>query len=355
MATLNETAHISRLGIKYGLAVLVAMIVGRFALGIATDVYQILFPEPPPPPTIGFGILPDIEFPKQSLSSLTYTLETPSGGFPVFPDKLGVYPVIVERPNLLALERSVNEAKSLGFSEPPNQLNETTFRWTGNLGIPGTLTMNIYDGRFVVQYDWTAAPDFLLTKQNINEALEADKVLDTLNSAKLIGSDLRLGTFTTSYLIASGQTLTKTVSLSEADFIELNFYRTPLETVYEVVTPDPDKGVVQARLSRHPSRARVVYLEFNYFPVDYDQIETYPLKPVTQAYQELLSGEGYVAKLDNLVTSVVVRRVELGYYDSYTKQPYLQPVYIFRGDNGFVGYVQAVRDPTLTPTVTQAR
>lgn len=355
MATLNETAYISRVGIKYGLIALAVMIVGRFALGVMVNVYHVLFPAPPAPPTIGFGILPPIEFPQQTSANFNYTLETPDGSLPNLGDKVNVYQINLVRPNLLALEESAIEARHLGFSGEPEQINETTFRWTNNLGAPGTLLMNIYNGRFVLSYDWSAIPGFLLSKRVIDVTQEADTVLDMLNAGKLIGSDIQLGPFKTTFLIAGGENLNETVSLSEADFVQLDFYRAPLEDMYEVVTPDPKKGIIRARLSRHPNIARVAYLEYNYLPVNYDEVETYPMKPVFQAYEELLAGQAYIASVDPLITDVVVRRVELGYYDSYTQQQFLQPVYVFRGDNNFVAYVEAVKDPTLSPTVTPSR
>jgi hypothetical protein len=46
---------------------------------------------------------------------------------------------------------------------------------------------------------------------------------------------------------------------------------------------------------------------------------------------------------------VKVRQIELGYFDSFEPQTYAQPVFVFTGDDNFVGYVQAVRAPRATP------
>jgi hypothetical protein len=55
------------------------------------------------------------------------------------------------------------------------------------------------------------------------------------------------------------------------------------------------------------------------------------------------AGEGYIVdKGEN--DRAVVRTVKLGYYDDFEEQEYLQPVYIFEGDGGFIGYVSAL-DP----------
>ena len=149
---------------------------------------------------------------------------------------------------------------------------------------------------------------------------------------------------------ASGRSYQEAVSLSESDFLQFDFFRNPIAEVYPAMTVDAETGVVNVILSTNPQRAWLVNMEYNYFPVNYDRIETYPLKTAAEAWQELQNGSGYVASLEDGVTDIVIRQVELGYYDAFDKQPYMQPIFIFRGDNEFVGYVQAVRDPSLTPT-----
>jgi hypothetical protein len=82
-------------------------------------------------------------------------------------------------------------------------------------------------------------------------------------------------------------------------------------------------------------------MENNYRPVDYLQMHTYPLRSVTAAWQQLQSGLGYVAQKGRHDVAVI-RDVSLGYYDDYTDGEYLQPIYVFQGDGGFIGFVPAV-------------
>jgi hypothetical protein len=44
--------------------------------------------------------------------------------------------------------------------------------------------------------------------------------------------------------------------------------------------------------------------------------------------------------------------LELGYFESFAPQEYYQPIYIFKGDNNFIAYVEAVAPPTQAPTLT---
>lgn len=43
----------------------------------------------------------------------------------------------------------------------------------------------------------------------------------------------------------------------------------------------------------------------------------------------------------------VVRRIELGYYDSGGEQEYMMPIYVFTGDNDLVAYVSAIRGDVI--------
>jgi len=72
------------------------------------------------------------------------------------------------------------------------------------------------------------------------------------------------------------------------------------------------------------------------------------LRTIQQAWEELKAGKGYIAQIDNGVSEVTVRKVELAYFDSFEPQKYMQPVYVFSGDNNFVGYIQAVKDAKTT-------
>jgi hypothetical protein len=46
--------------------------------------------------------------------------------------------------------------------------------------------------------------------------------------------------------------------------------------------------------------------------------------------------------------NITIKKMFLAYYDPDEYQPYLQPVYVFVGDNDFVGYVPAVEDALLS-------
>jgi len=342
MATLTETAFYSRIAFKWIGILLVAMMVGRVVWGMGVQIYKALNPEPPPPATIGFGKLPDLPFPKKDVPTLTYHLETPTGGLPTFPDRVEVYFMPVEKPSLLALENAKVMAREFGFRNDPEQRSEILFRWQKDSPISTTLDMFIYRGNFVMSADWYLYPTYLQEKNLPSEQQALNDVRGQLQRGAIMGTDLMDGKYILSYLKASGGSYQETVSQSEADFIRIDLFRKTIKEEYEVVTSDPKQGVVRAILSGNQQLGRLVYLEFNYYPVDYNTFHTYPLKPVSLAWNELQTGKAYIASIAQGAERVVVRRVTLGYFDSFEAQNYLQPVYIFRGDNGFEAHVPAL-------------
>ena len=60
-----------------------------------------------------------------------------------------------------------------------------------------------------------------------------------------------------------------------------------------------------------------------------------------QAWEELQSGSAFVLQYPK-TPIITIRNIYLAYYDSISPQTYLQPVFIFEGDDGFVAYVPAV-------------
>lgn len=341
MATLTETAYYSRIAIKYGGIILAVLIIGRFSLGALITAWKNANPDPPPPPTVAFGPLPEISFPSSTRGTVTYRLETPTGNFPAFPDRAEVFFMPAERPNLLALDRATTEAAGLGFKNTPIKRSDTLYRWQEQSPLPSTLDMFIYEGNFTMNVNWSSNPSFLSGINLPDEAQAISQVKSYLSRANLLASDLSKGEANITYLEAQGNVLSQTISLSEADFLQVDLYRQPIEE-YSVYTLDPEQGVVQAIVSGNQELGRIVSVIYNYYPVDYENGATYPLKSPGQAWQELTSGQGgYIARLDPGINTVTIRRVELGYLDTYEAQKYLQPVYIFRGDDNAIAYVPA--------------
>jgi hypothetical protein len=88
---------------------------------------------------------------------------------------------------------------------------------------------------------------------------------------------------------------------------------------------------------------RFVQINFTYNPIDRQRFETYPLKAVSSAWEELKAGGGYVAALgENTDGKIEITKVYLGYFEAETSQNFLQPIFVFEGRDNFWGFVSAV-------------
>ena len=69
---------------------------------------------------------------------------------------------------------------------------------------------------------------------------------------------------------------------------------------------------------------------------------TYPIKTAQKAFRELQTRQGFIVNVGNNQQIITVRKASLAYFDSLEPQQYLQPIYVFSGDNGFQAYVRAI-------------
>lgn len=355
MASLTEVADVTRKAV-IGLGVFVVVfIVGSVTLRLGRQLWMTLNPEEPPPPTVGFGLLPVPRFPAKDVDGLEYVFEIPQGALVTFGDRAKVFFSAGTRSNLLALERAKKQATALGFVFEPEMVSGTVYRWNKTVPLQSVLEMDINTGNFTMEVAWETDPGFLQKKLVLNEKQAVSEAKSYLTRAGFLKGDLEEAVVETTLLTASGGEFVQVSSVSEADFIQVDFFRASIvdpnpafvdgdetETA-RVLTKDPEMGL--ARILYSGSRGqgeRIVSAEVKYTEVLYEQIETYPVIQPGQAWEYLANGSGYVAREPSIGNKVVVRRMELGYYDQVEEQSYLIPMYVFYGDNEFVGYVPAI-------------
>ena len=99
------------------------------------------------------------------------------------------------------------------------------------------------------------------------------------------------------------------------------------------------------------SDKKVVEASYIFGNIQKYKFSTYPLKGTKAAFEELKNGRG---ALNKMPTSNVfpIRSVILGYLETKKHQPYLQPIYIFMSDDGFMAYVAAVSDMYTIEKIT---
>lgn len=341
MATLTQLGFYTRKLIKYGIFLIIILLVGRFVLNITISLWRKIVPPSLPPPTVTFDKLPAIKFPeKEKIEGLTFKLETPTGTLPKFPDRANVYFMPYLRPNLLALDRAKQQASLMGFTTEPKAISEKTYQWTKKDSFK--LEMDIFSGAFVYSYDWQNDQTILSEKSLPGKEGAKQEAKSFLQRTRVLEEDLSKGRIEVNYFKLSERKLVLAVSPSEANFARVELFRKDIDQL-PVFTADPAKGIVNVLISgAREYEKRIVKVESNYFPIKYDSSGTYPLKTSTVAWQELEAGQAFIARWKEPEKQVVIRRIYLAYFDSTEPQKFLQPIIVFEGDNSFFAYVSAI-------------
>lgn len=355
MATLTETAYKARIAIRYGAMGFVGITVLWFAGVAFVNFWQMTHPTPPPPPKADFGPVPGIIFPKSNLPKLTYSLQTPTGQLGEFPDRMNVFFAPNRKSSFSAADQAIDIARRLGFLTDPNKLSASNYRWTNSDPLPGTLEMDVVSQQFELKKQWQADPSLLTAKRYLNDRQAVSDASAFLRGVGLLPDDM-VGQEKVSYYRVSGDKLVPAISLSDAEFVRVDFFRSVYNIIdenkkilasYDFFTPIPKTGLISMLLSESSDeKRRVIEISNHFIDIDYTSLGEYPVKTAEQAFEELKNGQGFVASFKSSANAVI-RRVNLGYYDGGSTQSYEMPVYIFTGDNDLVAYVSAVRSDQI--------
>lgn len=319
------------------------MIVARIILGIGVNIYTAVVPKATPKPTVRFGPLPAIPFPKpnQDLPTLQITVQTATGGFPKFPTQANVYYMPPYATNLFSFDSAQKKAVALGFENSPLQLSDTLYRFSAK-NAPSTLELNIVTGAFSISYNLAANPSPINQLPPTPDAA-VSQAKQLLGASGSLPEDISKGESSFEFLKVEGQNLVQALSLSDANFVRVNLFRKKYNEL-SAVTADPNQATVWFIMGGGNTGGKnVIAAQYRYYPIDEKKVETYPIKSPQEAVEELKNGKAYVANLGiNKDGNVTVRDVSLAYFDSDIFMQFYQPVYVFKGDRNFTAYVPAV-------------
>ena len=344
MSSLTETAYYTRRTINWTLLSIVGYFILRIFWGIIVMVWFIVFPPQAPPPNHAFGRLPAIKFPTTATPSgqLTFQLQTIDGTVPGASASASVYFMPKSAPNLLALNKTQEFAQQFQFNPAPIQENKNIYRFNDPENPLRRLRYDIVSKNFIIRYAFERDSSLFLEKNftSIDALkLESQNILD---SNGLSPSDVDLENPIISYLRLTGDQLTPTTSLSQSDAVRIDFFRLPIGGA-PIVTPSAGEAPISIIFSGSVNiKKRLLQFAYTYWPIDYQTQASYSLKSSTLAWGELQQGKGYIARYPKNGQTVTIRNVYLAYYDSFEPQTYLQPVYVFEGDEDFIAYIPAV-------------
>jgi len=343
MASLRETSIYAKKIIKFSAIGLVVFLIFKLSFGIVKKIWLQYHPPAPPPPTVDFGKLSPIKFPEdKKISGLNFELETPSGELPEFPVQIEVYQFVSPQAKLLAVEKAQQQAEEFGFKTEPQKLSSTIFQWKKQDPLSSVLEINILTKDFSLEYDWQEQAQLFKQKNPPNQEQAVQFVKSFLSARDLLHQDLKQGVVNSSFSKIKQTETVSAVSLSEAHFIELEFFRKDINEL-PVLTPDIKKGIVSAVVSGVEGMDKIVSLDYNFFEIDYSREPTYPIKSGDVVWEELKQDKAFIVNWSG-EKDIVIRRVFLAYFDSWEYPVYLQPVFVFQGDSDFIAYLPAVED-----------
>lgn len=347
MASLTNTAYYTRRAINWAIVAILCYFILRILWSFFIGFWLLVFPPKPPPPNHAFGKLPAISFPIQNSSpsaDFKFSLETISGGLPIIAsDSAAVYFMPKASPNLLAIPQTQEFARLLELNPNPIQESRTIYRFDDAQYPLRRLRYDIVSDNFVLRYGYEQDTSIFTEGTIRNPQIAQQEAINTLSNYNLYSDDFINGTKKVINLRLVGNTLVPVENLSTTDAMRVNFYRGSINKL-AVVTPNPDEGQISITFSgsTNPKR-RLIELVYTYWPIDYQTYGTYSLKKVDLAWQELQNGKGFIAKYPvDGSKQAVIRNVYLAYYDSFEPQTYLQPIYVFEGDQDFIAYIPAI-------------
>lgn len=333
--TLTETARITKTIILIGAVLFVVSVSGWISFQFWY--YRYYLPNKPPveiPPEIKFGILPKPIFPLTSVSSsnYSYSLDTETGELPKDIPKLAkVFFIPQLGTTLLAPNKARNLATSLSFENGPQTPSPTIYKFSDNLG--GELTIDINSGNFSFNKP-IATPSATLTEIP-DESNIIDSFKNFLSTRSLLKSSLQEGRVQVSY---------DNFSKKESRSAQISLWPEDIESL-KIVTPTFQKGLIQATLSATKGGYDYTNLSYIFWEPDQQNSSTYLLKSVDLAFNDLKGGRGHVI-IEPKTARASISLVYLAYYEPFEYSQYLQPIYVFEGDD-FIGYVPALSDQYL--------
>ena len=330
--------------VKYSAVFIIVFFVLKSAVGIITAYWKQKNPPELSPPDVAFGQLPNIVKPKQGIDQPdNFVLETIDGSLPSMPEQAKVYFISSQAPKFLALENATKIANSLNFFSEPEKINESLYRYH-NQTDNTTLTINPLTKSLKFEYPFLK--DQTLTGFRLTSQEKAISTADNfLGKISQDNSDLLSQPAEVILKKLTPTELVSAPSISEANIAQINYSRGLIEEKFPIYSPNLDKPNVYVIVTESSSsKKQVVEASYNHFFIDQEKFATYPLKPISQAWEELKRKEYLLAKIENTFNEgpLAIRSVELGYFDPKIPTNFLQPIYIFKGDYQFFGFVPAI-------------
>lgn len=288
-------------------------------------------------------------------AGLTYIFDTVEGAPVTSTDSARVYFIPETKFQFGYIEKIYLIAKSIGFNteEVKHTLNDANQTAVFNDGAQ-KLEISILNYNFTYEYnldslgstfDRAATPEADTAKQYAT---------DFLTSFDRYPEEIAKGTKNAIFFNYNKDAKAMSILPTNegANMVEIDLYRADIPGIpadYPIVTSSFHNSQNYVTLiDLGEDKYQVIKAQVKYFEKSEEQVGVYPVITGDQAYEKLKTGRGFIITYTKGETeNVVIKKMFFAYFDPDTYQPYMQPLYVFLGDNNFVAYVNALPDNYL--------
>ena len=344
MITLTKAISQTKILLKW-LGILLSILIFVIIIkNFILDLKERLSPTRPPPPTVAFGKLPPISFPKNVTDkSFTYSLDTITGLFPTLPLQVKVHRMVEIKPEFLALDKARQKVALLGFKSKEAYISENLYRWVDETPPSREITYNLFSHDFNLSSSFLSDP---ISTQSQGKFLDQNSAVNSsqrfLSIISSFPDDIDLAKTKTLLYSIKDNTLNPATSVSNAAVIRVDFFQKNINDL-PIYYPNYSTSTINLLVIALRNNNLVVGSNFHYQPIS-NESYTYPIKTASEAFNELKNQKSYIVSYFSNDTNIPIKNISLGYYIGTEKQNYLMPIVVFEGVNGFVAFVSAVRD-----------
>ena len=325
---------------------LIIFMILRFLIGIAIQIYRASNRPPPAAPDVRFDKLPRPQFPETLKTSegLKFSLQNIEGKPPETTASGNVYYMPKKFSTFESGDLTEKLASRMEFTLKPT-IDSVYYYYTDPKDPLRTLFIDSVHLNFQLRYNYPENPQILKMKKIDSTEKAISDVRDYLIFNNLADDSLVNGKITTNLLRYNeeNKNFEFASSLSSADAVRINYFRNDLNSL-KIVPDEFDISYNYAIYSPTPglNARNIIELSYIFWPIAADEFGSYPLITGAEAYQALTEGRATVIDRGRNNENVTIRNIYHAYYDSSHPQLYLQPIYVFEGDNDFVAYYPAV-------------
>lgn len=341
--TLTELSYYVRKYRPYGILGILIVLILFYSVQLAF----LLMQNRPKGPSISpiFNVLkrPSIKDASSS-AGLKFTLENIEGRPVTATDTARVYYLLPPpRTPFGFREKAYLMAKTVGFDT-----DTVSFLLQGKNAVfsdtTKKLTVDIQNFNFNFQYNFADQPGLFDTAVTPIAASAQGRAIDFLTQLDVYPEELAQGKTNTIFFNFNPQTKTirPTNKDEDGNVVEIDFSRADIDG-FPTVSPtffNSQNFVLMAFFK--DGSFQVLRSQVKFFEKSGEQFGIYPVRSGDEAYADLQQGEGIVVSNPQDLKDITIRTMFMAYFDPAEYQDYLQPVYVFVGDDNFVAYVPAI-------------